>query len=143
MNFCELGGHKQGLKAAAIAAEDLKIFNGSGPPRVRDDQNYMTAWGFDADATQFGVRAAADSKTYHLSAKVCEPQLVVHHFDYGDGCRLILGNLHIRIPNEQTVHTKVRQTQVFEALQKLEIEVRYYNGTQPVVQVLVGDCNLT
>jgi len=52
MNLCELGGHLEGLSAAGILATHLKLFQDPAPPSVSINSNYLTAWGFEADATQ-------------------------------------------------------------------------------------------
>ena len=145
MNMCELGGHLQGFNAVGINPRDMKIFQGTAKtaaPSVCIDSNYLTAWGFDADTPQYDVRAACPSKTYLLNSSVCEPQLVVHSFRNGAGVPLMLGNLHIRTPQGETVVIKLRQRLVREALQKLESDAPSDSATQPVVLVLVGDCNL-
>ena len=56
MNLCEVGGHKSGLKKAGINAEGLALFQHAVGPQVAVDNNYLTTWGFDADAPQRGVR---------------------------------------------------------------------------------------
>ena len=146
MNLCGLGGHRQGLSAANISALDMKIFQGTeeyqGSPSVSINSNYLTSWGFDADTTQFGIKATRPSKTYWLSSDICEPELVVHSFENGVGVILILGNLHVRTPHEVNVSTKLKQRILTEALETLESEVPFDSTTQPVVLVLVGDCNL-
>ena len=147
MNLCGLGGHRQGLSAANISALDMKIFQGTeeyqGSPSVSINSNYLTSWGFDADTTQFGIKATRPSKTYWLSSDICEPELVVHSFENGVGVILILGNLHVRTPHEVNVSTKLKQRILTEALETLESEVPFDSTTQPVVLVLVGDCNLS
>ena len=71
MNLCELGGHQKGLSAAGIHVEDMDIFKGKDAPSVSVNTNYLTAWGFDADTTQFGVRAPdPTSKTYSLTSEI-------------------------------------------------------------------------
>ena len=149
MNLCELGGHRQGFAAANINEADMGIFRGTAAASVSVDSNYLTAWGFDTDTPQFGVRATRPSKTFWLTSKVCEPELIVHAFKKGVGFRLILGNLHIRIPQKKKVKTTHKQKIVAEALRQLENEaVQLENealvdsATQPIVLVLVGDCNL-
>ena len=143
MNFCELGGHRQGLPAAGINAQDFKIFLGPEAPFVSVNSNYLTAWGFVADTTQFGVKLAKPSKTHELlSWHGCEPELVVHTFEVGVGVRLILGNLHIRIPHGVQVSKTFRKDAVQQAMRKLETDAPSDSATQSVVQVLVGDCNL-
>ena len=122
MNLCELGGHRQGFAAANINALDMRIFRGTAAASVSVDSNYLTAWGFDADTPQFGVRATRPSKTFWLTSKVCEPELIVHAFEKGVGLRLILGNLHIRVPHEKKVKTGQKQKIVTEALRQLENE---------------------
>ena len=142
MNLCELGGHRQGLSAANINALDMSIFRGTAAPSVSVNSNYLTAWGFDADTPQFDVRTARPSKKFWLTSKICEPELIVHAFEKGVGIRLILGNLHIRVPHDKKVKTGQKQRIVAEALRQLENEALVDSATQPVVLVLVGDCNL-
>ena len=143
MNLCELGGHREGFAAANINEADMGIFRGTAAASVCVDSNYLTAWGFDADTTPIlGVRATRPSKTFWLTSKVCEPELIVHAFEKGVRLRLILGNLHIRVPHEKKVKTGQKQKIVTEALRQLENEALVDSATQPVVLVLVGDCNL-
>ena len=73
---------------------------------------------------------------------MCEPELVVHAFTVGVAIRLIQGNLHIRIPHDARVSKKLRTRLVQEALRALESEAPNDSAAQPVVLVLVGDCNL-
>ncbi len=84
INLCEFGGHRRGPSEAGISLLDMKIFQGPTPPSFSIHNNYFTAWGFDADTNQFGVREAVPKKTYLLSSQICEPELVVHHFEHGD-----------------------------------------------------------
>ena len=107
------------------------------------NSNYLTTWGFNADTNQFDVREAVPKKTYRLSSDICEPDLVVHHFEHGVGIRIIHGNLHIRMPNDAQVSRMVRKRMVREALQKLMANAPSDSAAQPVVYVLVGDCNLS
>ena len=143
MNLCELGGHLEGLPSAGIDARDMQIFQGLKAPSVMVNSNYLTAWGFDADTTQFGLKPREASKEFTLNCSKCEPQLVVHSFYNDAGIRLMLGNLHIRIPHKANVSFHLRQKIVREALQKLQSAAPCDSDTHPVVQVLVGDCNLT
>ena len=143
MNLCEFGAHQQGPKAAGIDVRDMNIFQGPAPPSVRVFHNYLTAWNFDADTTQFGVRAASDSLTFRLTSDICEPELVVQLFDHGTGVRLVQGNLHIRIPTKKDVTIPSRQRMVREALDILQSQAPSDSAAQPVVLVLLGDCNLT
>ena len=122
MNFCEFGGHLRGPRAAGINVKDMKIFDHPPSPSVSVHSNYLTCWGFDADTSQFSVKAAGDSKAYRLSSEKIEPELVVHKFENGAGVRLIQGNLHTRIPTGLKVSTPSRQSTVREALEILESE---------------------
>ena len=142
MNLCELGGHKQGFAAANINELDMPIFQGTAAPYVSVDTNYLTAWGFDADTPQFDVRRTRASKKFNLNSKTCEPELTVHAFEKYIGIRLILGNLHIRVPHDKTVKTPLKQKILTQALRQLENEALHDSATQPVVLALVGDCNL-
>ena len=103
----------------------------------------MTTWGFDADATQPGVKLASRSKIHRLNSEICEPELVVHSFAVGAGVILFQGNLHIRVPHEARVSRNLRSRIVKEALKTLETEAPNDSAAQPVVLVLVGDCNLS
>ena len=142
MNLCELGGHRQGLEAANINPLDMNIFRGTAAASVSVDSNYLTAWGFNVDTPQFDVRATCPSKVFGLFSQVCQPELIVHVFENGIGVRLIVGNLHIRIPHEKKVSTSQKQTIVKQALVQLENEASLDGATQPVALLLVGDCNL-
>jgi len=143
MNLCEFGGHRRGPSAAGISLLDMKIFQGPTAPSFSIHSNYLTAWGFDADTNQFGVREAVPKITYDLSSEVCDPELVVHHFEHGVGIVIIQGNLHIRIPNNSKVSMATRKRMVREGLHKLMANAPSDSAAQPVVYVLVGDCNLS
>ena len=80
---------------------------------------------------------------HQLTSSICEPELVVHTFENCAGIRLVLGNLHIRTPHGSTVSLSLRQKIVQEAMQKLQSDAPSDSATQPVVLVLVGDCNLS
>ena len=110
--MCEVGGHKQGLYTAGIKASYMKIFQGPTAPEVSIESNYLTAWGFDADTTQFSIKLTDFVKTYTLSSDICEPQLVVHQFKNEAGFILVQGNLHIRILAGRTVGMPMRQKMV-------------------------------
>ena len=142
MNLCELGGHKKGFAAANIDEFDMPIFQGTAAPSVSVDSNYLTAWGFDADTPQFDVRRTRASKKFNLASTICEPELIVHAFEKYIGIRLILGNLHIRVPHAKTVKTSVKQMILTQALRQLENEALHDSDAQKVILVLVGDCNL-
>ena len=143
INLCEFGGHRRGPSEAGISLLDMKIFQGPTAPSFSIHSNYLTAWGFGADTNQFGVREAVPKNTYRLSSGICEPELVVHHFEHGVGIVIIQGNLHIRIPNNLKVSQLVGKRMVREALQKLMANAPSDSAAQPVVYVLVGDCNLS
>ena len=145
MNLCEFGGHRQGPSAAGISLFDMKSFRGPAAPFVTISSNYLTAWryGYDADTIQFGMREKEPSKTYLLSSTICEPELVVHFFEHGAGFCLMLGNLHIRTPDGEPVSMTTRKRMVREALQQLMSDAPSDSAAQPVVYVLVGDCNLS
>lgn len=131
MNMCEIGG---------INASDMKIFQGPAAPKVSIASNYLTAWGFDADTNQI---QHAETETYMLSSENCKPELVVHLFKNGAGFQIVQGNLHIKNPQGPPVSITTRKRMVQEALRWLEIEEPSDSATQPVVMVLVGDCNLS
>ena len=142
MNFCELGGHHQGLSTAGIRADDLRSLQVPRTSYVSINDT-LTAWTFDADATQFGVRATEPVKMYSLNSTKTETELVVHSFQIDAGFRLILGNLLIRTSQGANGTVNMKQRLVRQALQQLESNASSDTATQPVVQVLVGDCNLT
>ena len=145
MNLCEFGGHRQGPSAAGISLFDMKSFRGPAAPFVTISSNYLTAWryGYDADTIQFGMREKEPSKTYLLSSTICEPELVVHFFEHGAGFCFMLGNLHIRTPDGEPVSMTTRKRMVREALHQLMSDAPSDSAAQPVVYVLVGDCNLS
>ena len=145
MNLCEVGSHQEGFKAAGIQPGDMQICEGKDAPTLDVTENYLTAYGFDADATttRFGVRETVRKKTYKLTSQTAEPLLVVHSFENHMGALLTLGNLHIRTPHGATVTIKTRRRLVVEALKKLESDAPSHSGTQPSVLVLLGDCNLS
>ena len=62
MNLSEFGSHRQGLHACRppIHADDMEIFQTYPHPFVRVNNNYLTAWAFDADTSQFGVQSVTD-----------------------------------------------------------------------------------
>ena len=62
MCLCELGGHRAGFQACRppIFAEDLKVFQTNPAPSVSINNNYFVAWGWRADASQFGVQKIPD-----------------------------------------------------------------------------------
>ena len=96
MNLSELGSHRQGLHACRppIHADDTEIFQTYPHPFVRVNNNYLTAWAFDADTAQFGVQAATDkAEILSLTSPICKPEMVVHTFRNGDGVTLVLGNV--------------------------------------------------
>ena len=143
MNLRELSGHRQGLSAANINVHDMNIFQGTRPPLFSNDSNCLTVWGFDADTTQFDVRAAHPNRKIGLNSSICEPELIVHTFENGVGLRLILANLCVRSPREVTVTEALKKLTVTEALRKLESEVPVDSATQPIVPVLGGACYLS
>ena len=56
--FCEVGGHKQGLRAAGIHPQDFHLFQKTG--QVKTTQNYMTCWDFDDEARVPSVQFLED-----------------------------------------------------------------------------------
>ena len=88
------------------------------------------------------MKLASRSKIHWLNSEICGPELVVHSFVVGAGVILIQGNLHIRVPHEARVSRNLRSRIVKEALKTLETEAPNDSAAQPVVLVLVGDCNL-
>ena len=69
-NLCEFGGHLGGLKQAGIDVFDIPMFDGSAAPFVSVHNNYLTTWGFDADATQPGVKQACRTKIHWLNSEI-------------------------------------------------------------------------
>ena len=53
-SLCELGDHRQGLRAAGICPADLSIFKPTGIDFLVEGA-YMLAWGFKADSTRIGA----------------------------------------------------------------------------------------
>ena len=82
------------------------------------------------------------AETLYLNSETCQPEMVVHKFRKGAGHTLVLGNLHIRIPHGSTVTENTKKRLLKEALQTLQSVAPTDSATQPVVKVLVGDCNL-
>ena len=142
--MCEVGGRKAGLKCAAIHAEQMTVF--SGGAQVRVTQNYLTSWEFRAVASQRSVQLLCEPFVLELTSTKCQPQLVVSMFNVHDKAVLVLGNLHIRTPQGTTVTRATRKRTVGETLQHLETNAankEHLGGSQqPIVYVLVGDCNL-
>ena len=68
---------------------------------------------------------------------------MVQTFKNDAGIRIKLGNLHIRTPKGVNVSVSSNIGLVTRALHRLESDTQSDSATQPVVQVLVGDCNLT
>ena len=128
INLCEFGGHLQGLSDAGISAKDMKIVDGPQGALVIVNSNYLTSCGFNDDTIQFDVKAI---RTFRIAQG--GPELVVHKLENDVGFRLMLGSLHI-CASEQNL--------VVEALRKMERESPTDSATQPVVQVLVGNCSL-
>ena len=146
MCLCALGGHKQGFDECRppIRPEDMKIFQTSPPPSVSVNNNYLAAWGFIAGTSQFGVEKVTDCcRTIYLNSGICEPEMVVHKLQNRDGVTLVLANLHIRIPSGALVTRKTKQRVILEAMTLLDGFPTHDSAAQPVVRVLVGDCNLT
>ena len=143
MNMCEVGGHRLGFTAANINVLDMNIFRGTSAFSVSVDSNYLTAWGFNVVAPQRDVTSMGTSKRFELTSRTGESMLIVHAFQESLAVRIILGNLHIRIPNAKKVTTPHKQSIVIKALRKLESETEIDSSALPVVLVLVGDCNLS
>jgi hypothetical protein len=141
MSMCEVGGHKQGFASAGISA-NLPVLDPTHGAKFSTIQNYMTCWGFQADASQLGFEKLRQ-REITLSAAT-EPQLVVEVFSFKDQAKLVKGNLHMRIP-KHTISDKKKL--VTEALHQLEAIAKqeqqpHYDASQPIVCVLLGDTNL-
>ena len=149
MNLCEFGGHKKGLHAVVppIHPRTMHIFASatSPSPAVSVNNNYLTAWAFHGDASQFAAdRAVTDCcRSFHLHCDKCEPEMIVHKFRNAAGITVLQGNLNIRTPQSTTVTKAKRKRLLNEALTTLEAHAPRDRATRPVVKVLVGDCNLT
>jgi hypothetical protein len=145
MSLCEVGGHMQGFPSAGISARNLPVLDPTHGAEISIIQNYMTCWGFQADAFQPGFQKLRQHE-FTLSAAT-EPQLVVEVFSFNDQVKLVKGNLHIRIPTNTTVTQTQRKRLVTQALHQLEAiakkeQQRYNDAPQPIVCVLLGDTNL-
>ena len=146
MNFCEVGGHKQGLKSAGMDPLDLTIFHGVDAPCVDVVNNYFTAWGFEDHRDQCRLNIVKDATQHTLTSTCYDPELVIHTFANDDNSlRLHLGNLHIGLPPGVTMPltVQIRQKLLRQALLLLDQEMLPDCATQRVVKVLVGDCNLS
>ena len=151
MNMCELGGHRQGLLEAGITPTDMRIFDhtviGAGTPTASITGNYLTSYGFDADISQPEIKETRDRQVHELIHGT-GPELVVHFFETIGGVRIVQGNLYIRTTNRTLVTILTRQRLVRDAIEWLESDAhkqfgRTDSATQPVVLVLLGDCQLT
>ena len=105
MNLCALGGHMQGLASCTppIPPRAMKIFDvppTSPGPYVSVECNYLTAWAFNADASQLGSqRTATDCcRSFALDCEKSDPELIVKKILNVDGVTVYQGNLHIKNP---------------------------------------------
>ena len=142
MSMCEVGGHKQGFPSAGISARNLPVLGPTHGAKFSTIQNYMTCWGFQADASQPGFQKLRQHE-FTLNAGT-SPQLVVEVFSFKDQAKLVKGNLHMRIPTHTISHKKKLVTEALhqlEAIAKQE-QQRHNDASQPIVCVLLGDTNL-
>ena len=102
MNLCKLGLYLDD-------AVKMKIFQGPTAPSVTVHYNHLAAWGFDAEATRFGVRRTGRSKTHLFGTIAYQQVLVVHSFENSAGVRIMFGNLHNRPPAGVTVSTVLKK----------------------------------
>ena len=107
-SLCDLGGHRQGLRAAGINHADMRIFRAEVGPMARVDGCYLTAWGFKPDAPQLDLH---QWRTHTLSSPACDPQLVIHVFAIAQNSFLIHGNLHTRIPTGSKVSANTKKSE--------------------------------
>ena len=143
MNFCEVGGHMQGLHKAGINIRDLTIFESSDGPRVSVQHNYLTAWNFEADAEQAYVQETQAAVRHTLSEGGFEWELVLHCFQTISGVRVRQANFHIRTPHgKKSPKRSLRQRVLCEALKLLGRPQLSDGVSQPVVEILLGDVNL-
>ena len=129
-----------------INTHEMGIFAPSTSPRpsVTVSNNYLTAWGFDADAGQFGAthKATDCCKSFHLTCDRIDPEMIVQKFQNKAGVTVFQGNLHVRVPSNVTVTVTTKKRLLREALRTLETHAPIDRAAQPVVKVLVRDCNL-
>ena len=95
MCFCELGGHREGFQACRppIHPTEMKIFSTPPHPCVSVNNNYLAAWGFVADTSQFGGQNVTDCcRTFYLTSDICQPEMVVHRLRNNSGATLVLAN---------------------------------------------------
>ena len=130
VTLCEVGGHKKGLRAAAMWAQDLVREVLNRHYTAISCQAYMATWQATtepADDTGVTSTLLAGPTVVELSSPALEPQLVVMVFaiaaaEHPDKHGLLIsGNLHIRTPTgqkTQTIATKKRITK--QALRALE-----------------------
>jgi hypothetical protein len=146
MSMCEVGSHKQGFYSAGIFAGDLPVLDPRHGAQCSTTQNYITCWGFQADAAQLGFQELRLPQVFTLNAGT-DPQLVVEVFSFKGQAKLVKGNLHIRTPTRSNVSLATRRRLVLQALQHIETiaareQERYDDASQPIVCVLLGDTNL-
>ena len=144
---CEVGGHKQGLRAQKIELQDI-LAPVVGKCSTVVQYGYVGCWNFApndsaGDASQLAAQILhTQSCTVTIPASA-EILLAINHFKVqppggGAECELIVGNMHIecgkKAPNEAA---KCRIVSL--ALRALEDRSV---ASHPVVMVLCGDCNL-
>ena len=148
LNLCEVGGHKQGLQAQGIQADN--IVDGT---LLKDEygthavQNYMSIWHNTGDSHPSGTSLTKqDVNVKSLESSPDHPQLVMTTYAVkthglpAEGL-LIVGQLHIRTPTGKVVSINTKKRVVQEALGILEKDSNRY-VLQPIVAILCGDVNL-
>ena len=144
---CEVGGHKQGLRAQKIELQDI-LAPVVGKCSTVVQHGYVGCWNFApndsaGDASQLAAQILhTQSCTVTLPASA-DILLAINHFKVqppggGAECELIVGNMHIECGKKPPTET-TRCRIVSLALRALEDRS---DASHPVVMVLCGDCNL-
>ena len=68
--------------------------------------------------------------------------MIVQKFQNKAGVTVFQGNLHVWVPSNVSVTATTKKRLLKEALLTLERHAPIDRAAQPVVKVLVGDCNL-
>jgi len=143
MCLCTLGGHKQGLGHARLTPSDIYLFDPAiqeEKPRARDMQNYLIAYGLKPDSS---VIPFGDAQLKQMpDASFCDCVMMVQRFNVVEnGGTLIVGNQHICMPHGRKVKSDGQTRNLIDGLEFLEQLGCDAFLPQPVVLVLVGDCN--
>ena len=143
MCLCTLGGHKQGLGHARLTPSDIYLFDPAiqeEKPRARDMQNYLIAYGLKPDSS---VIPFGDAQLKQMpDASFCDCVMMVQRFSVVEnGGTLIVGNQHICMPHGRKVKSDGQTRNLIDGLEFLEQLGCDAFLPQPVVLVLVGDCN--